>query len=290
MIKIQAFHATKGFYEWLKNSFYPKITSGNTDGVIVVCGAERSGKSEWCLRTAYDLHKEQFFKDGNICVENICMDGRQYRNRLSNAQMGDVVIFDEAGTAMYSRDAMTPETKKINKKLMVCGYKNLLHFLCLPDFFSIDKNIRKHRVKLLIKITERGKFLIYNKKKALKIGMEGSWNAATTSARGWWGHNDRDEDFIELEKAYRAKEKKYKDAFMAEGADDDDDSIEEKKKLEPNTVRRTARVEILASMLKKKNLSKKEISRLMGMSYKWVRMEAKILEKAKSTLVGGKAL
>jgi excisionase family DNA binding protein len=225
----EAFKCTKNFYGFLKNVLYPNIIEKNNDAVIVVCGKERIGKSELALRIAYDLNKASFFnEDGSANVNNIAMNGKEYRYRISKSNKGDVIIFDEAGTSLYTRDAMTPENKMINKKLMVCGYKNLVHLLCLPDYFSIDKMIRKHRIKFLIKVVSKGKFFVYSRKKAMKIGEERDWKAAYSSSRGYWSHSFVDDDFKKFMKAYRDKEQKHKDEYMADGIDEED-FITEKK-------------------------------------------------------------
>ena len=210
METFKAFTDTGSFYEWLKG-VYKGMTQRNYDFVLVIVGGERLGKTSLGIRIMYDFNKPQFVYNGSISICNISMNGEMYINDIVEKNRGNLIQFDEAVDGMYSRDAMSPRNKKINKKLMKCGFLNIFHILCLPNFKAIDNNIREHRVGALIKIVERGKYLAYSSAEAKKIAAKkGDFNAGKPSSKGWWPKSSEDDDYNELIKQYKKLELRYK--------------------------------------------------------------------------------
>jgi len=186
-----------------------RINYYDYDCFIVVVGKERRGKSTLAIQIAHFLTK------GKLKTENICMDMTEFTSQLQSTKKGDVIIFDEAGTNLYSREAMTTINRTLTKAFMVSGLKNIAIILCLPSFFSLDTYIRTHRVDLLVYVPSRGRFKAYSTKRAKLISLKGAKmkNINVTKANdvGWFPKKFPDE---QIEQEYRIKERKYKFAFI----------------------------------------------------------------------------
>jgi excisionase family DNA binding protein len=195
-----------------------KCKKGINDCILIITGLERSGKTTLAHRILYGLEPGQLWDGEKAIINDTLVNGSTYLNWLatSNKRIG---IFDEAGTSLYSREAMNTTNKSINKKLMVCGYKNLFQILCLPSFFDLDTNVRNRRLSALIFITEQGKFLAYDRMSAIKIGRAKSWKVARPCSRGWFRIKPDTDEFKAIMTKYREMEKKEKDKYMSEGLD-----------------------------------------------------------------------
>ncbi len=185
-----------------------RINKQDYDFFIVVTGKERRGKSTLAAQLGDEIC------NGNLKIENICLSVDQFLNALKNSKRGDVVIFDEAGTNLYSREAMTNINRMLTKAFMISGLKNICIIICIPSFFTLDSYIRMHRIDLLFYIPERGKFKVYSTKRAKEISLKGATKKKITvvpaNLKGW---------FIKqypayVEKEYRLKERKYKFGYI----------------------------------------------------------------------------
>jgi len=207
MNHFKACHENKGeeesFLNWLKKG-YNEIKKGlDTDKVIVICGKERTGKSTLACRLSYDLDSELCYnKKPN--VKFICINSDNYMDYVRNNKK-TIVVYDEAGTGMYSRDAMTKETREVNKFLMICGHKNIIHFILIPKFFDLDTKVRTQRLGGLIRIMAKGKFVTYKEEEAIKIGVAKDWSKGKICTKGWWPKNDDNINFNNFINAYKIK-------------------------------------------------------------------------------------
>jgi len=191
-----------GFFQWIKNG-YDAIQKGlDTDKVIVVCGRERKGKSTLVLRIVHKLNP-------NFDIENICFKGKQFRRRSKQIKK-DILIIDEGGNVLYSGDTMAKDSKKTIQRIMEMGHNNNITFILIPNFFSLNKDIRERRVGGLIHITNRGRFYTYDEKAAIKIGKKKEWKAAKPSGCGRWNHTNSSLGFEELWKSYKKREDHFK--------------------------------------------------------------------------------
>jgi hypothetical protein len=185
-----------------------RINHQDYDCFLVVTGKERRGKSTLAAQIA------DYLSNGKLDINNICLDIDQFLNALKNSNKGDVIIFDEAGTNLYSREAMSTMNRMLTKAFMVSGLKNICIIICIPNFFSLDSYVRQHRLDLLFYVYERGKFKVYSPRRAREISIKGSKmkqiDVVKANTVGW---------FIKefppyVEKAYRAKEISFKLRFI----------------------------------------------------------------------------
>jgi len=205
------FHESRkepNFWTWLTKRF-TKHKQGHGDSIVVVCGGEQLGKSKFVLRTEWCLNQKQFYSDEKYILDNIVFDGKEYRKIMKDCEK-QIAHNDEAGTNMYSRQAMTPGNVMTNKRVMVCGFKHLLHFLCIPDFFSIDTYIKNHRVAAIVRIYKNNKFKVWVTEKKIKEILKRKNYSVKPSSMGWWSDSDTTPEFKQFMKLYRKKERYHK--------------------------------------------------------------------------------
>lgn len=128
------------------------------DIVFLVTGRERRGKSVLLLHCLDDLGVKSL--DGCLTLY-----GFKFHETVHNAGFDQVVALDEAGEALFSRDSMKEENKRLVKTFQTCGYKRLITFLVLPNMKFIDRYFREHRIDGLFNVYERGKFNFFDRKR-----------------------------------------------------------------------------------------------------------------------------
>lgn len=154
----------------LKHIVYKK----NWDGVILIDGHERVGKSTLGICIGY------YLSEGNFSVENICADNEDAVKKIETFPDKSVLLVDEGSLVFNSRDAMKKEQKKLMKILNVVGQKNMIFIIILPSFFDLNKQIAIRRSKFLLhcytdNTLARGRFAYFGedaKKKLYTIGKK----------------------------------------------------------------------------------------------------------------------
>lgn len=186
-----------------------RINELDYDCFIVVCGKERRGKSTLAAKLGW------YLSEAKLTQENICMDMGEFTSSLQKSEKGDVIIFDEAGTNLYSREAMSSINRMLTKAFMVTGLKNLAIILLIPSFFNLDSYIRNHRVDLLFDIPKRGRFKCFSTRRAKKISILGAkWKNMNVQKPNVLGTFTKSWPSKQLEDDYRKKEQKYKLSFI----------------------------------------------------------------------------
>lgn len=130
------------------------------DSVFIISGQEGSSKSHLGLQCM------DYLKGS---INNISLDQNDFIDSLQKSEDNDVIIFDEAGDGLFSRDFATSMSKQLVKTFMVIRAKKLITFLILPSFFMIDAYFRRHRVRGIFFVYKRGKVAFFDKKKIEKI-------------------------------------------------------------------------------------------------------------------------
>lgn len=144
------------------------------DGVILIDGLERVGKSTLGITIAY------YLSDGNFSVKNICADNNEVIQKIESLSDKSVLLVDEGSLVFNSRDAMQKEQKKLIKILNVVGQKNLIIIVILPSIFDLNKSIAIRRSKFLLhcyadKQLTRGRFAYFGevaKRKLFTVGKK----------------------------------------------------------------------------------------------------------------------
>lgn len=160
-----------------------RLKHGDEDLCIIIVGKPRRGKSTLAVQVA------EFMTDGKLTIDDICRSASEFAKQLKQAQRGEVVILDEAGLVLNSKEAMKPDNIELVKVLQTCGFLGSCMVFCIPNYFELERHIRTHRVDLLLRITKKGEYLAYSGKQARLIGIEKSWRKVHAIEPGKFNRN-----------------------------------------------------------------------------------------------------
>ena len=146
--------------------------------ILVITGPPGSGKSTLASQIGSDF-------DPSFVVENLCVDNKEFSQRFSTLPKHSCIVYDEGTLGLYSRDAMGIANRILNKSFMI-GREKIkgMIIICIPDFLTVDSNIREHLVNGLIEIKRRGYFSFYNGKSARYIGKMKTFKLTSPIFRG----------------------------------------------------------------------------------------------------------
>ena len=118
------------------------------DNLIVVCGAEGSGKSNWAVNFCkmYDptfTLQERYIYDYLPFLEKLEDD-------FANARGGRAYLMDEATNLASNRDWQKEDNKNFIQLLEMFRSRGLTLVLCIPSFDRLDKYIREHRARFKV--------------------------------------------------------------------------------------------------------------------------------------------
>jgi hypothetical protein len=106
-----------------------------------------------------ELSKRRFL------TNNVVYDptSNEMRTKIKMAKKGDVIIIDEAMKALYKRNYNTTTQKSLNVLFSTIRKKNLIIFMCIPNFFDLDKYFRTHRIKTWVYVPLRGRGIVFKR-------------------------------------------------------------------------------------------------------------------------------
>ena len=178
------------------------------DWFQVISGREGSGKSTLGIQVCS-------FIDPTFNINQICMDTDEFVRVLKDSKKQQAVMLDEAGTVLYSREAMTNINRLLTKAFMVIRAKNLFVCIVLPSFFLLDSYIRNHRVNCLIYINRRGNFKMFSSKRTKILSIKGmKYKSYDVVRESYQGYFTKKFPNPELEKQYHIKKMKYVNTFL----------------------------------------------------------------------------
>jgi len=108
----------------------------NKNFLCVVCGETGSGKSFSTIKMAEDF-------DPNFSLDNLVFNAKDFMKVVQRAKKGSVIIFDEAGVGMPSREWMTQSNRLLSFVIQTFRHKNLIVYFTVPDFGMVDAQARK---------------------------------------------------------------------------------------------------------------------------------------------------
>lgn len=196
------------------------IQKKNWDGVIVIDGKERSGKSILGMICGW------YLSDCKLGINNFARGLDDAAKKISDLPDKSVLIMDEGSTVFGSKDSMSKAQKKLVKLMDVVGQKNLIFIICLPCFFDLNKTIAVRRSLFLCHVYpdsnyNRGKYAFFGEKKKkvlYKFGKQNFDSYAYPSANFVGEYFDFQPPFLE---EYKEKVKKESlDAVLADAMDE----------------------------------------------------------------------
>lgn len=147
-----------------------KIQEKNWDGVIIVDGKERSGKSVLGMAMGW------YISNGKLGIDNFARGLEDAAKKISKLPDKSVLIMDEGSLVFSSKDSNSGVQKKLIKLMDVVGQKNMIFIICLPCYFDLNKTIAVRRSLFLCHVYpdkkyNRGQYAFWgeNTKKMLYI-------------------------------------------------------------------------------------------------------------------------
>lgn len=145
------------------------------DNVIIIDGAERSGKSTMVRAMAYYMAWKQAEAKGekpDFDLKNIFFDPEELMDFATKTR-NQKIIWDEAALGGMSTQWQSKTTQRLKQTLMMTGKYNHTYFFIIPSFFYLDRYLSLHRSDTLVHIytpdmESRGHFRVFNK-------MQKSW-------------------------------------------------------------------------------------------------------------------
>lgn len=118
------------------------------DNLIVVCGAEGVGKSNWAVNFC------KLFDPTFTLQDRYIYDYLPFLEKLEsdfgNKKGGRAYLMDEATNLASNRDWQKEDNKNFIQLLEMFRSRGLTLVLCIPSFDRLDKYIREHRARFKI--------------------------------------------------------------------------------------------------------------------------------------------
>ncbi len=180
------------------------INDADHDFVGIVDGFEGVGKSVLAMQIGY-------YVDPSLTLDRVCFTSTEYRDAVKKAKKGQCVIYDEAITGAFNREAIQQMNVILIKMMAQVRQKNLFMLLVLPSFFDLDKNLALWRSKFLVhavygKRFQRGYFKFANLNKKQDIYVKGQKTYYYPARDSAWNFKGRfTKHYTMPERAYRNK-------------------------------------------------------------------------------------
>lgn len=126
--------------------FLKSITQQNDDAVVIIDGAEGSGKSSVAFQLCHYLEK------GWSPEDRVIIDYEDWLQFYEAGQRGCTYLLDEGGDLAFSRDAMSGQNKHVVRILQMARILNNIMIICCPSIHWLDKYLREHRALIYIKV------------------------------------------------------------------------------------------------------------------------------------------
>lgn len=120
--------------------WWNRLNRRNENLLLSVVGGTGIGKSYTAIFIAMKLNPKRF-----DVRKHVVFRAKDFMELLNNGNLkrGDVIIWDEAGVEMGSRDWYSISNKMINYVLQTFRHKNIGVIFTVPDFNFIDSQARK---------------------------------------------------------------------------------------------------------------------------------------------------
>lgn len=137
----------KNIFDYVK----PKVLHNKDFFLVLVDGRPGSGKSTGVGQFAW------YLSDGNLTLDNCVFTIAELKERIENANKGDVVWLDE-GFELNRRTTQSAANMEMLNILNKARAKQIFIFICLPSVYDLDKNVILGLAHLFIHFYREGDF------------------------------------------------------------------------------------------------------------------------------------
>lgn len=134
-----------------------RLHKRNKNWLAIVCGETGSGKSYTALKIAKAI-------DPSFNIDRVVFTVKEFMELVTSKKIkrGMVIVFDEAGVQIASREWYSLRNKSINYVLQTFRHQNLGVIFTTPTFDFIDKQTRKlfHAYIETQKINKKHKYVL----------------------------------------------------------------------------------------------------------------------------------
>lgn len=142
-----------------------KIVRTDQDFLLVVCGYEGSGKSTVADEIALEI-------DPGFSAKNINFTTDEFNMNLESYKKYSAVVLDEGAVALFSRNAMSRESREMVRTMTTIRSNNLIIIICIPTIMVLDSYIKAHRIRAMVRVVGRGRYAFYSRKKCQQIHQD----------------------------------------------------------------------------------------------------------------------
>lgn len=124
------------FFEYIRQRI-----KHNKNFMASIVGQTGSGKSYATLRAMELLMNKPY----HLIVKNVCFTALEFMDRLNSGELekGDVLIWDEVGISLSSKEWQSVSNKLVNYTLQTFRHLNLITIFTTPHFSFIDASSRR---------------------------------------------------------------------------------------------------------------------------------------------------
>jgi len=127
-----------------------KTAETDKDNLIPIDGLTGAGKSTFGIKACrkgcpwFDMNKD------------ILYSRQEVTNWVTTAKVGSWGLADEAINILFKREFAAKQQKFLLKILDMCRDRNLTLFMCIPNFWALDKHVLEGRVRLRVHVARTG--------------------------------------------------------------------------------------------------------------------------------------
>ena len=117
---------------------WERVNKFNKNFLLVITGDTGSGKS-------YSACYIGMIIDKNFSIENVAFTPKEFMGLINEGKLkkGSVIVFDEAGVGLSSREYMSYSNRLIHAVAQTFRHKNYVVIFTVPDLSFIDSGVRK---------------------------------------------------------------------------------------------------------------------------------------------------
>lgn len=147
------------FVNWLKKD----IRNGNTP-IVVVCGRQRSGKTAFAMRTAWEVFPDKFKYENVVdSIETFALAMKKNRH--------NIIILDEASASLFVYDWNSYLHRVFSIIQDSQAYRHNVVMLVLPRVTKLD-NLTKFDIDAIVEMKKVKFFDIVEQKKSVKYAYK----------------------------------------------------------------------------------------------------------------------